>query len=126
MRSVSMLASWAQVALGRIDEALATAQEEEASGYRDAARALAHWARGEHDAADRALSELVARGDIWSAQIAFLYATRDDADTAFEWLERAMELGDPGVPFANVQPLLRRLRGDARWPALLAKLGLTD
>jgi serine/threonine-protein kinase len=115
------------LALGRTDEALAAAQREVNESFRLLALAIAHDARGERAAADTALAELIQKhGDEAAFQIAGVHASRRDADRAFEWLERTYALRDPGVTYVKIDPLLHNLRTDPRWPAFVAKLGLTE
>jgi hypothetical protein len=49
-----------------------------------------------------------------------------DADRAFEWLERAYQQRDTGLPQMQSWPLLRNLHGDARWRPFLEKIGLAE
>jgi hypothetical protein len=55
-----------------------------------------------------------------------MYAVRGDADQAFEWADRAYEQRDAGLTWIKIDPDFRRLRGDARFKALLRKLKLPD
>jgi len=57
-------------------------------------------------------------------QSAEVYAHRRDLDHAFEWLDRAYAFGDTGLSFVKSDPLLRNLRGDPRYRALLKKMNL--
>lgn len=59
-------------------------------------------------------------------QIAETYAYRNDKDHAFEWLERARQRRDAGLPGLRADTLLANLHGDPRWNAFLHKLGLAD
>ncbi len=87
-------------------------------------------AMAEHDLkhpaeSQRALDELIAKEAHDGAyQIAQVYAWRGETDRAFEWLERAMKQRDGGLVLLKVDPLLRSLRGDPRYPALLKKVNL--
>ena len=47
-----------------------------------------------------------------------------DQDLAFEWLERAYATRDPGLAEMKGDPLLRGLRDDPRWAALLRRMRL--
>jgi hypothetical protein len=49
-----------------------------------------------------------------------------DADRAFEWLERAYQQRDTGLPQMQSWPLLRNLHGDQRWRPFLEKIGLAE
>jgi len=47
-----------------------------------------------------------------------------DRDSAFQWLERAVDTRDDGAPDLGVDPLLKEYRGDPRMERLLRKMGL--
>ena len=49
-----------------------------------------------------------------------------NVDQAFEWLERAYAQRNAGLCQIKLQPLLRNLHGDPRWPLFLKKMGLAD
>jgi tetratricopeptide (TPR) repeat protein len=55
---------------------------------------------------------------------AIVCAGLNDADQAFEWLEKSREGRSFFMILAAVNPMFRRLRGDARFGALLGKMGL--
>lgn len=67
---------------------------------------------------------LAAGGDQWAYVMAELLAGRGDKDRAFEWLERARPQRDPKLKMIKVDPYLRVLRDDPRYPAFLSKLNL--
>jgi hypothetical protein len=58
-------------------------------------------------------------------QIAQVYAYRGQFDKSFEWLERAYEQRDPGLPEIKSNPLVKNLRRDQKYTALLKKLRLS-
>src|SRR5207249_6656626 len=69
------------------ETALREAQSEPDEGYRRFLVALAHYVRGDGNAADAALNELIQYGrDTLAYQIAEVYAVRGETDKAFEWL----------------------------------------
>ena len=107
------------------ETALREAQLEPDTGFRTFELALAHYIRGDRAAADAALAELVATGrDGLAYQIAQVYAVRGETDKAFEWLQIAFDNHDGGMLGLAVDPVLRGLRGDPRFKALLEKMGL--
>ncbi len=59
-----------------------------------------------------------------SYQLAQIYAWRGEADRAFEWLGRAFENNDGGLGYLKYDPLLRNVRADARFAALLRTMNL--
>jgi hypothetical protein len=76
---------------------------------------------------DAALAELIATNAETAAyQIAEVYAYRNDKDRAFEWLERARQQRDAGLPGLRADTLLPNLHDDPRWDAFLRKMGLAD
>ncbi len=107
------------------ETALREAQLEPDEGYRRFELALAHYVRGDRQAADGALADLIANGrDTLAYQIAQVYAVRGEKDKTFEWLQISFDNHDTGTLGLLVDPLLRGLRDDPRYKTLLAKLGL--
>src|SRR5437868_3210035 len=107
------------------ETALREAQSEPDGGYRRFLVALAHYVRGDGNAADAALNELIQYGrDTLAYQIAEVYAVRGETDKAFEWLQIAYDNHDTGMLAILVDPLLHGLRDDPRYKELAAKLGL--
>ena len=107
------------------DAALREAQLEPDEGFRRFELALAHYVRGDRPAADAALADLIANArEGFAYQIAEVYAVRGEADKAFEWLQISFDDRDAGMLGLLVDPLLRRLRDDARYKNLIARVGL--
>jgi len=105
--------------------ALREAQLEPDESWRRYLLALAHHARGDRNAEDAALTELIAYArDQLAYQIAQLYAVRGETNKAFEWLQIAFDNHDAGMLALLVDPLVRGLRDDPRYKDLLAKVGL--
>jgi TolB-like protein len=87
--------------------------------------ALAEHTLGHAKESQGALDALIAKYAHDSAyQIAEIYAWRGEPDKAFEWLERAYEQHDGGLGTIKVDPLLKPLWTDARFAAMVKKLGL--
>jgi TolB-like protein len=107
------------------ETALREAQLEPDDSIRPFELALAQYVRGDRNAADGALADLIANSrDSLAYQIAEVYAVRGDKDKAFEWLQIAFDNRDGGIPSLLVDPLLRVLHDDPRYKNLLAKVGL--
>ncbi len=105
--------------------ALREAQLEPDEGYRHFELAVAQYVFGDHQAADAALADLIAKArEGFAYQVAEVYAVRGEKDKAFEWLQIAFDEHDTGTLTLLVDPLLRGLRDDSRYKNLLAKLGL--
>ena len=84
---------------------------------------------GEEDEARQTLKSLLdSATDRYLAPyaIATAYAALHEIDEAFQWLERGYEEHDLFMLFLGVDPRVRAvLGGDARYPALIARLGLS-
>jgi len=87
--------------------------------------AMAEHTLGHAKESQVALDELIAKYAQDSAyQVADVYAWRGEPDKAFEWLERAYEQHDGGLGGIKTDPLLKSLWTDARFAAMVKKLGL--
>jgi tetratricopeptide (TPR) repeat protein len=116
-----------RLAQGRLDEAMEECEREPGEGWRLFGMSLAHHTRGrraESDDALRGLIEKYAEPMAW--QVAASCAWRGEADAAFTWLDRALQLRDRGLRHTKTSPLLRSLHTDARWKTFLGKVGLAD
>lgn len=59
-----------------------------------------------------------------AAQIAEVYAWRNEKDKAFEWLDRAFNNHDGGLNLIKIDLFYKNLRADPRYPAFLRKMNL--
>jgi TolB-like protein/Flp pilus assembly protein TadD len=109
--------------LGDLDGALAAYAKEPVADMRFAGLAVAHRRAGRNDEADAAMRELRTLGDRVLYQQAQGLAEARAIDEAFDALERAHALRDSGLIYARNDPFLDPLRGDARFNALLERLG---
>ena len=90
-----------------------------------AGAALADYELSNAVESQRALDDLVTRFPHSGAyQIAQVYAWRRENDRAFQWLERARVQRDGGLVNVKVDLLLRNLRGDPRFAAMLRRVNL--
>jgi TolB-like protein/Tfp pilus assembly protein PilF len=88
---------------------------------------ILYFALGRQKESDAALSKLITKYHAGSAyQIAEVYAFRNQPNEAFEWLDRAYAQRDGGLIGTKVDPLLKSLRNDPRFAALLEKLQLPN
>jgi TolB-like protein/cytochrome c-type biogenesis protein CcmH/NrfG len=121
-------AAWLGVALlvdGQPAVALASFERSTAEWFRLQGIAAAHHDLGHAKESQQALEALIAKhSDSAAYQIAGVYAWRGEKDRAFEWLGRAVSLRDSGLTLLKCDPMMRGLRGDPRYRALLAKLNL--
>lgn len=112
-----------QIAQGKPDEALANFDNESMEALRFFGLAMAHHDLGQQAQSDTAMTELRKKVSVDSLYfIAAVYAYRGEADSAFEWLERAFEKRAPSLVTLKLDFLFRRLHQDPRWPILLQKL----
>jgi TolB-like protein/Flp pilus assembly protein TadD len=108
------------------DPATALTEFERASaGRRQTGVAMAAGDLGQRREAQQALDELIDKFAQSNAyQIAEVYAWRNERDSAFAWLERAYVQHDGTLVQIKFDPLLAKIRDDARYTAMLAKMGL--
>jgi len=78
--------------------------------------------------AEGAIAQLVglrAHGRVPASYIASVWGMLADRDKAFEWLETAYREYDGLVSIVHAAPGFDSIRADRRYPALLAKIGIT-
>ena len=110
---------------GKPQEALQEIALEPSEWARLTGQAIAYPALDRKADSDAALAGLIAKhSDDFAYQIAEVYAYRGQLDKAFEWLNRAYDQRDPGVPEIKTDPLLENLRHDPRYTAFVKKMGL--
>jgi TolB-like protein/class 3 adenylate cyclase/tetratricopeptide (TPR) repeat protein len=115
------------LAHGRHEEALELMHREVTEIFRLMGLAIAHQALGNWPESAAALEELIQKhGKDSPYQVADAYAACGDADTAFEWIERAIVERDPGISYLRMDPFLHEIRDDARWELLLRKMKLLE
>ncbi len=54
--------------------------------------------------------------------LATVYVMLGDDETAFQWIEKAIQLGNENLPWFKTNPLWKRLRDDGRFLSLMKKL----
>ncbi len=113
------------LAQGDASAALVAIEQETSDIYGLTGTAIAQHALGDAGASDVALKELIEKYATPAAyQVAQVYAFRGEIDHAFDWLERAYDNRDTGMPYMLVRPLLANLHDDPRWEPFLDKMGL--
>jgi TolB-like protein/Tfp pilus assembly protein PilF len=119
--------AYALLLQGQPANALLMSQRATAEPFRLQGAALAEHDLGRTTEAQRHLNELIARSSADAAyQIAEVYAWIGDKDLAFQWLDTAYRQHDGGLTIVKADPLLRSLRSDPRFTALLQKMGLLE
>jgi TolB-like protein/Flp pilus assembly protein TadD len=104
--------------------ALAEIEQERSEVFKMIGLPMAYHALGRTADSDAALAALIAK---WEKDapynIAWVYAYRGEADKAFEWLDKAVKYGDPGLSEIVTETLLDDIHQDPRWQAFLRKIG---
>jgi TolB-like protein/Tfp pilus assembly protein PilF len=104
--------------------ALAAIQQEVHDIWRMIGMPMALHATGDEAGSRNALTELISKFEKDAAyNIAYVLAFRNELDRAFEWLDRAAAIRDPGLSEIAVQRLFRSLHHDPRWLSFLRKIG---
>ncbi len=111
---------------GRLPEARAAFHRSSNELFASMGDVMVEHALGRPAESRRALDGILAKPYVLQAsyQVAQMYAWRGEADHAFEWLGHAVEHHDAGLTYLKYDPLLRSVRSDPRFAALLRKLNL--
>ncbi len=106
------------------EAALEAIWREPAEWYRLTGLVMAYHALGRDTDSDESLRELIEKYEAgWAYQIAYALAYRGEVDRAFEWLDRAVEINDPGLAEIPTQNLFASLYDDPRWLPFLESIG---
>jgi tetratricopeptide (TPR) repeat protein len=112
---------------GHASQALATTQQITQPGWHTYCLALTEYALNHARESDQALDEGITKyGQQGAFQIAEVYAWRGERDKALEWLERAYNQHDTGMPDIKISPMLSTLHGDPRFTAIVRKMNLPE
>ena len=106
------------------EAALAEIQKEPNRAYRLFGLSMVYHALGQTTEANVSLADLIERYEQVSAyNIAFVLAFRDEADLAFEWLDKAVKFKDSGLSSTPVETLFSNIHSDPRWLPFLESIG---
>ena len=104
--------------------ALAEIEQETSEAWKMIGLPMAYHALGRKADSDAALAALIAKYEKDGPyNIAYVYAFRGEADQAFEWLDKAVEYGDPGLGEIVTENLFDNIHADPRWLPFLRKIG---
>ena len=85
---------------------------------------MVYHALGKKDESDAVLAALIKQDErIAAYNIAFVLAYRGEADRAFEWLHKAVEYKDSGLPEITYSPFFANIHNDLRWLPFLESIG---
>jgi TolB-like protein/Tfp pilus assembly protein PilF len=124
---------FAQLLQHHLPEARATfarLPDDGASGtmFRLMGDALVEYESGRPEESRQLVEKILSKPALFVAgsayQLGQLYAWREDADGAFRWLDKAVALHDGGLAYLKYDPLLRKVRRDPRYAALLRRMDL--
>ena len=104
--------------------ALAEIQQEPIEVWKMISLPMAYHALGRRTESDAALAALIAKYPQDAPyNIAHVYAYRGEPDQAFAWLDKAVEVGDPGISEIVTENLFDKIHTDPRWLPFLRKIG---
>jgi tetratricopeptide (TPR) repeat protein len=113
------------LAQGDAPAALVAMEQETRDWVREFGLAIVQHALGHAGAADATLDEFIEKYTGGAEfQVALIYAYRNENDLAFDWLDKAYDNRDVGLPLMLLNPLLANLHDDPRWNIFLDKMGL--
>ena len=108
---------------GDAQGALAEIEQETSELWKMIGLPMAYHALGRKADSDAALAALIAKYEKDGPyNIAYVYAFRGEADKAFEWLDKAVEYGDPGLGAIVTENLFDKIHADPRWLPFLRKI----
>jgi tetratricopeptide (TPR) repeat protein len=111
---------------GDLPGALAEAKLETSPNWQHDALAMIYHSMGNKAESDAALNSMVhgfEKEASWN--IAYIHAFRSDPDRCFEWLDKAIVYGDPGVSLTGSHWAFANVRNDPRWLPFLRRIGRT-
>lgn len=107
-----------------LDAALREFETEPVPVFRMIGLTMVYHAQGRLELSDETLNKLIhTYGDGGSYYIAMVKAYRNELDSAFEWLEKAVTLEAGDETDSMHEPLLSNLHGDPRWLRFLESVG---
>ncbi len=103
---------------------LAETEKETSELWKMVSLTMIYHALGRNADSDKTLSELIEKYEKEAPyNIAYIYAFRGEADEAFEWLDKSVEYGDPGLSELVTENLFDKIHSDPRWLPFLRKNG---
>jgi TolB-like protein/Flp pilus assembly protein TadD len=117
----------AYYALGDLEKARSSCETKPDYWGNEWCLALVYHRLGRQADAEAAVGKIKAPlGDAAAYQYATIYAQWGNTSKAFEWLDIAMRLRDPGLSFLKDDPLVNPLRNEPRFQAIERELKFPD
>jgi TolB-like protein/tetratricopeptide (TPR) repeat protein len=118
------LASCLYIFEGDRESALSVVEKEPLGYARDTLNAILYHQLGDPETAQRHLDSMIEDyGDSASYQYGQVYAQWGEFDKAFKWLEKAVDIHDPGIILSAGDPYLDPLRDKPRFQGILRSAG---
>ena len=109
--------------LGDFDRALSSCKAKPDDMFIEWCVSVIYDKLGRHADAEAELAKMTARfGGAATYNYAQIYAQWGNRAKALEWLEKALQVGDPGLAFLRVDPFLDPLRNEPRFQAIEREL----
>ena len=120
------LVGYLDLKMGKTEDAFAHFRSAD-EAFRLTGTAMVEHTLGHAQKSEEALDVLRRKFRAGSAfQVAAVYAWRGEKDQAFEWLNRAYDQHDSGMPRLRYDPTLASLHDDPRFAALVKKMGFSE
>jgi tetratricopeptide (TPR) repeat protein len=114
-----------RIGQGRFDEALVEIKQESHEFFSLYGRNFVAFAAGRQKEADALLVEFLEKyGTTDPANVADLYAYRNNFSESFIWLDKAYDQKDPVLMEALTYPSFKPMYSDARWTNFIKKMNL--
>jgi TolB-like protein len=108
---------------GDLPSALSSCEANPDTFRNEICRAVVYHRIGRHGDAAAVLASITkSSGDAAAYQYAEIFAQWGDHNTALDWLEKAVQLRDPGLVYTKTDPLLDPLRKEPRFQAIERQL----
>ena len=113
---------------GRTEEALPSLRQAVAISNSPPVKGMLGWAYGEagYTAQAREILDELKEKDASPVSLAYVFSGLGELDDAFFWMEKAIQLRDPGLGALLFKPQFDRLRKDVRFRRIASRMGLPD
>lgn len=111
--------------MAKPEEAVKAIMKEPWDHFREYNMCLYYHAAGKKKDADEALKNFINKYNRdWAYYIATIYAFRNEKDNAIQWLQTALNRKDTYLVYVKGDPLLKNIKADPRYLAILRRMNL--